>query len=164
MIDDNSACWVAIYRFIDPVSGAHCWNDDTSAPATCFGYSYEQEAWIGRKDSASNTWHAVQCSNGTDHIILEKYSSDYYSLISAGYDCTTIDLGYIYDLGSAPSGATPYANTCDLYRFSGTTSTGGGEHLFTRHETSVSGYSCEAPARGEVMTDHSCFSSTPSGC
>jgi hypothetical protein len=163
IIDDNTSCWKAIYRFIDPVSGAHCWDDDTTAPSACSGYTYELEAWIARANSSSNTWQAVQCSSGTDHIILEKYSSDYYALTSAGYSCS-INLGYVYDLGSAPTGTTWYSNTCDLYRFSGTTHTGTGEHLFTRGGDSTSGYTCEPPARGEVMTDHSCFSSTPSGC
>ncbi len=163
IIDDNTSCWKAIYRFIDPVSGAHCWDDDTTAPSACSGYTYELEAWIARANSSSNTWQAVQCSSGTDHIILEKYSSDYYALTSAGYSCS-INLGYVYDLGAAPTSTTPYANTCDLYRFSGTTHTGTGEHLFTRGGDSTSGYTCEPPARGEVMTDHTCFSSAPSGC
>lgn len=163
VIDDNSSCWKAIYRFIDPVSGAHCWDDDTSAPSACSGYTLEIEAWIARASSSSNTWQAVQCSSSTDHIIVEKYSSDYYALQSSGYSCS-ISLGYIYDLGSAPTGTTPYSYTCDLYRFSGTTHTGTGEHLFTRGGDTVTAYTCESPARGEVMTDHTCFSSTPSGC
>ncbi len=110
----------------------------------------------------------MQCSYSTDHIIVEydtSSSSDYTALRTASYDCTTVDLGYIYDLGSGPAASTtPYANTCDLYRYKGTTSSGSGEHLFTRYETSTSGYTCESPARGEVLTDHACFSGTPSGC
>ncbi len=165
VIDDNSSCWKAIYRFIDPVSGAHCWDDDTTPPSRCSGFTLEIEAWIARANSSSNTWRAVQCSSssGTDHIIVEDGSSDESALTAAGYNCS-ISLGYIYDLGAAPTGTTPYANTCDLYRYSGTTHTGYGEHLFTRGGDSVSAYTCEPPARGEVMTDHTCFSSTPSGC
>ena len=159
---------MAIYRFVDSSSGAHCWNDSTTAPTTCSGYTKEIEAWIARSSSVSDTWHAVQCSYLTDHIIVEydtSSSSDYTALGKAGYDCTTVDLGYVYDLGSGPtSSTTPYANTCDLYRYSGTTPSGTGEHLFTRYETSTSGYTCESPARGEVLTDHTCFSGTPSGC
>ena len=110
----------------------------------------------------------MQCSLSTDHIIVEydtSSSSDNSALVEAGYDCGTVDLGYIYDLGSGPAaGTAPYADTCELWRFSATTSSGTGEHLFTRYESSVSGYTCEPPARGEVLTDFSCFSGSPSGC
>ena len=168
VVDETSSCWVAIYRFVDATTGAHCWNDSTSAPSACSGYAYELEAWIARATGVADTWHAVQCSLDTDHIIVEydtSSSSDYTALQGAGYDCASADLGYIYDLGSGPaSGTTPFASSCDLYRFSGTTSAGTGEHLFTRDETSVSGYTCELPVRGEVLTDHSCFGGVPSGC
>ena len=162
IIDEPSSCWVAIYRFQDG-NGARCWNTSPSAPATCSGYSYEIEAWIVPSTSVPDTYRARQCSSGTDHIIVEYGSSDYSVLQGAGYDCS-LDLGYIYDLGSGPnSSELPFSNKCDLVRYSYSTP-GGGAHLFTRGADDVTGMSCEPPTRGEVLTDHDCFLGTPPGC
>jgi hypothetical protein len=110
----------------------------------------------------------VQCSLSTDHIIVEAdddAASDYSALVGAGYDCSTVELGYVFEEGSGPAeGSTPFAQTCPLYRFSGTTQDGSGEHLFTRYEVDLTGYTCEPPVRGEVLTDHECFGTTPDGC
>lgn len=163
IIDDDSTCWVTIYRFEDSATGARCWNTSTSPPSTCSSYTLEIEAWIVPDSGVPNTFHAVQCSNGTDHIIVEDGSADETSLRSDGYDCS-VSLGYPYELGAGPAdGTTPWSDTCDVWRFSYSTSDGGA-HLFTRGADSVSGMTCEDPARFEVVTNESCFAGTPSGC
>jgi hypothetical protein len=119
------------------------------------------EAFVVPSTAVPGTFHARQCSKLTDHIIVEYQSSDYTSLVGAGYDCS-VDLGYPYRLGMAPSGNTPFANKCSLWRFSYSTS-GGGAHIFTRYD-STTGLTCEAPARATVLTNFTCFPGTPSGC
>ncbi len=161
IVDDPSSCWTAVYRFVDSRTGARCWNTSTTAPTGCTGYSYEIEAWIEPSTSISGTWAVRQCSKSTDHILVEKGSSDQTSLENAGYDCS-VSLGYMFDLGDAPS-TTPFANTCPVWRFSYDAS-GTGAHMFTRGADDTSGMTCEVPARGEVVTDAECFATYPTGC
>jgi len=164
LTDDDASCWQAIYRFEDSGTGARCWGKSSSTPpSACSGYQVEIEAFIVASQNVPGTFLGKQCSKGTDHIIVPNGSSDYNALISAGYSCS-YSLGYFYNLGSAPSsGTTPWTNTCDLWRFSFST-TGGGAHLFTRGADDLTGMTCEPPARSEVFSDFSCFSGTPSGC
>lgn len=158
-IDDSFGCWRAIYRFQN-AAGARCLGPTTSAPPQCTGYSFEREAFIVGVSPGPSTYRAVQCSRGTDHIVVESGSSDHSALSSAGYDCT-LELGYIFR--SSPSGRTPFSNACPLWRFRYTAG-GTGAHLFTRGADSLAGMTCEPPSRGVVVTNDSCFGGTPSGC
>lgn len=164
IVDDPSSCWKAVYRFVQTSTGARCWGPSSSTPPTgCSGYTYELEAFIVAANQVPNTYEARQCSKLTDHIIVPYGSNDYNALVSSGHDCS-VSLGYFFNLGTAPaSGHTPWANTCPLYRFSYSAS-GNGAHLFTRGADTVTGMSCEAPARADVFTNFGCFPSKPSGC
>jgi hypothetical protein len=168
IVDDPGTCWRAIYRYQN-AAGARCLGPTNAGPpAACAGYSYEIEAFIVATNPVPGTFHAVQCSNGTDHIVVPLNSSDWTALRNAGYSCDPgggdQDLGYIYNLGSAPtSGRTPWANTCNLWRYRYNVS-GGGAHLFTRGADSVGSMTCEDPARGQVFTNFPCFSGTAPGC
>jgi hypothetical protein len=168
IVDDPAGCWRAIYRFQNNAQplAARCLAPTTSPPSTCSGYSLEIEAFIVATTPVPGTYHAVQCSKLTDHIVVQQGSSDYNALVSAGYNCTTVDLGYIYNLGQAhASGTTPWTNTCNLWRFSYTVSgTSNGAHLFTRGADDLTNMTCEPPARGQVFTNFSCFSGIPPGC
>ncbi|MBI4515448.1 MAG: hypothetical protein HY699_06505 [Deltaproteobacteria bacterium] len=163
VIDDPGSCWAVVYRF-QSTAGARCLGPNLSPPSTCFGYAREIEAFIVASNPVPGTYRARQCSKSTDHIVVEYGSADYSALAGAGYDCS-LDLGYIYRAGQGPaSGSTPWANTCNLYRFRYTVSGGSGAHLFTRGADNVSGMTCEPPVPGQVLTNFSCFSGTPSGC
>jgi hypothetical protein len=166
IVDDPAICWVAIYRFSDPATGAVCWNSDVIPPAACAGYAYDIESWIVPASGVPGTFEARQCSLATDHIVTPydiTAGSDYQSLLAAGYDCS-LRLGYPYALGAGPSGVSlPFANKCPLYRFSFNTA-GGGAHLFSRGADNLAGKTCEPPARAEVLTDFACFASAPAGC
>lgn len=163
VIDDPGMCWRAIYRF-QSSAGARCLGTSSGAPpSTCAGYTSEIEAFIVATNPVAGTFRAVQCSKLTDHIVVEAGSSDYNALIAASYNCS-LELGYIYRLGQGPpSGTTPWANTCNLWRYRYNVS-GGGAHLFTRGADNVTGMTCEPPARGQVFTNFPCFSGTAPGC
>jgi hypothetical protein len=161
IIDDPWSCWRAIYRFRD-AAGARCLGPSTAAPTTCGGYALEIEAFIVAANPVPGTYRAVQCSRQTDHIVVEHGSSDYNSLSNAGYDCN-LELGYVFRNGQAPSN-TPFARACPLRRFRYTVAGGLGAHLFTRGPENLTGMTCEPPARGEVLTNNTCFTSMPSGC
>jgi hypothetical protein len=163
-IDDLPACWKAVYRFLDPVTGARCLGPTPgSPPSQCASYAQEIEAFIVRTNPVANTFEGRQCSKSTDHIIVPMGSADYNALLGAGYDCS-LSLGYFYNAGTAPpSGQTPWTNTCRLWRFSYSAS-GSGAHLFTRGADNLAGMTCEPPARADVFSNFSCFAGTPSGC
>jgi len=163
VMGDSPSCWTTIYRFQDTAKSPapRCWNTRTTAPTGCSGYTYEAEAFVVPSTAVPGTFHARQCSKLTDHIIVEYQSSDYTSLVGAGYDCS-VDLGHPYRLGMAPSGNTLFARQCSLWRFRYSTS-GGGAHIFTKHD-STTGLTCEGPARATVLTNFTCFQGTPSGC
>lgn len=162
IIDDPRICWRPVYRFIDRVTGARCWANETFPPSRCSGYSYEIEAFVVSNDPRSGTFRAQQCSRGTDHIIVDIASGDYRALVDAGYDCS-YSLGYFFYLGSEPRGMTPFGSACSLWRYRYSTP-GGGAHLFTRGADSVTGMICEAPARAAVITNFACFGSSAPGC
>ena len=161
IVDDPWNCWRAIYRFQN-VAGARCLGTGTTAPSTCSGYSLEIEAFVVAVNPVPGTYRAMQCSKQSDHIVVEYGTSDYTSLRNAGYDCN-LQLGYIYRSGQAPWN-TLFSRVCDLRRFRYTVSGGLGAHLFTRGPENLTGMTCEAPARGQVLTNSTCFSGTPSGC
>lgn len=163
VVDDAPSCWVAVYRFHDRATGARCWNTDITPPPACATYAYEIEAWIVPSQPVPGTYEARQCSYLTDHIVVEYGSADYRTLVASGHDCS-VALGHPYDLGAGPPEAElPFANKCPLYRFTYPTP-GGGAHLFTRGADNLGGMTCEPPARGEVLTDFSCFAGPPAGC
>ncbi len=169
IIDDYDGidCWQGISRFQDasrPLA-ARCLGPDLTPPPTCAGYTREIEAFVVARSPVPGTYRAVQCSKLTDHILVEFGSADHNALAAASYDCS-LDLGYIYRLGQAPpSGTTPFANTCQLWRFRYTVSgTALGAHLFTRGADLLTDLTCEPPARGQVFTNFSCFAGTPAGC
>ncbi len=163
IVDNPSACWKTVYRF-QAANGARCWGtSDKTPPVGCSGYTYEVEAFIVAATAVPNTFEGRQCSAGTDHIIVPFGSTDYDALVATGHDCS-VSLGFFYKLGTAPaSGHTPWANTCSLYRFSFSTPDGGA-HLFTRGADSLTGMTCETPARADVFSNFACFSSKPDGC
>jgi len=162
LIDDCASCWIAIYRFRDPNTGARMWNNITTPPAAYSGYVYEIEAWVAATNPIPNTFHVVQCSKLTDHILVEKNSADYQALINAGYT-QTADLGYAWRLNAVDRSkkylGTNY-NVCPVYRFS-YSANGLGAHLFTRGADNLTGMTCESPARFEIITTHECFSAPP---
>ncbi len=163
IVDNPASCWKTVYRF-QAANGARCWGtSDVSPPIGCAGYTYEIEAFIVSSSAGPNKFEGRQCSSGPDHILVGYGTADFNALVSVGYDCS-VSLGYFYQLGAAPpSGHTPWANTCPLYRFSFSTS-GGGAHLFTRGADGLNGMSCEPPARADVFSNASCFGAKPSGC
>ena len=162
VVDDPTSCWTTVHRFVD-ADGARCWNADVAPPATCAGYTYETQAWVGPSDAVPGTYRARQCSLGTDHVIVEQSGTEYDALLGAGYDCA-MDLGYVYEIGLGPDvSELPFAARCELVRYSYVTA-GGSAHLFTWGEDDVTGMSCEPPSRGEVLTDGSCYSSPAPGC
>lgn len=161
IVDDPWHCWRAIYRFQN-VAGARCLGTWTTPPAACSGYTYELEAFIVATNPVPSSYRGVQCSRMTDHLVVEHGTSDYWALINSGHDCS-LELGYIYRNGMAPPN-TPFARACPLRRFRHTVAGGMGAHLFTRGPENLTGMSCEPPARGEVLTNQTCFTSVPSGC
>ncbi|RPH33342.1 MAG: CHAP domain-containing protein [Bacteroidales bacterium] len=163
IIDNISSCWMAIYRFRDPNTGARCWNNTTLPPAGFQNYVYEIEAWVVASNQISNTFPLVQCSKLTDHILVEKNSSDYNSLINAGYQ-KTADLGYVwYNNGVSHSNIYLGSNykVCKVYRFSYIVSGGLGAHFFTRGADNISNMICEKPSRFEVITSQDIFTNPP---
>ena len=160
VVDDPYTCWRAIYRFVQDSTGARCLGPGTSVPSSCPGYRYEREAFIVATASSSGTYRAVQCSRGTDHIVVDADSGDRGALVSAGYDCS-LELGHIY---RANPGRTVFTNACPLWRYRYTVSGGGGAHLFTRGGDTVSSFTCEAPSRGWVVTNDACFGTSAPGC
>jgi hypothetical protein len=167
VIDDLAACWMGVKRFFDAETGARCWGEDLigeAPPPTCRGYVPEQFAFITSRVPRPGAWPVVQCSLGTDHILVEAASADAVELAGAGYDCS-VALGHIFREGMAPRtpAVTPNAHSCPLYRFRYDTP-GGGAHFFTRGADDVAGMVCEPPARGDVLTEHPCFPDVPAGC
>jgi len=159
LVDDtlDARCWRTIYRFknsAEPLA-ARCLGPGTAPPATCSHYAFDAEAFVVATNPVPGTYHAVQCSKLNDHIVVELESDAYNSLSAAGYECTKVDLGYIYTLGAAPpSGTTQWAHTCALWRF---TNTELGIHLFTRGADNLNDLQCELPARGQVFSNFACF-------
>jgi hypothetical protein len=161
IVDDPGSCWQAIYRYKN-AQGARCLSTSASSPpSTCAGYTPETEAFSVRTNFVAGTFLARQCSKSTDHIVVPDGSLDQSTLVSDGYNCD-VTLGYIYNLGQAPS-RTRWTNTCNLWRYRDTIS-GSGAHLFTRGADDVSLLMCEPPARGQVFTNFPCFSGTAPGC
>ncbi|MCK9639349.1 MAG: CHAP domain-containing protein [Prolixibacteraceae bacterium] len=163
IIDNLSSCWTTIYRFQDPNTGARCWNNTTTPPNGYKNYIYEIEAWVSPSYQLYNTFQLVQCSKQTDHILVEKNSSDYYSLINSGYQ-ETANLGYVWSNNGVSHSNIYFANSysvCKVYRFSYTLVGGLGSHFFTRGADNVSNMKCEMPPRFEVITNHSIFTTSP---
>ena len=160
IVDDPASCWRTIYRFKHPTNEARCWNTTTTAPSTCASYQYEREAFLVRTTQVSNTFELVQCSKLTDHILVNKASSDPTELEDVGYDCS-LSLGYVYTLGTIPN--TPWPYECPLYRFAYQAG-GSGAHLFATGNELFGGMSCEPPARASVPSNQECLSSIPSDC
>lgn len=163
IIDNLSSCWTTIYRFQDPKTGARCWNNSTSPPNGYQNYLYEIEAWVSPSYQIPNTFELVQCSKQTDHILIEKNSNNYDSLIKAGYQ-KTANLGYVWTNNGVSHSNTYLARgytVCKVYRLSYTLSGGSGAHLFTRGADNVANMTCEMPPRFEVITNHTIFSNPP---
>lgn len=127
-------------------TGARCLGPSLTVPTQCPGYRFEREAFIVATTASADAYRAVQCSRGTDHIVVDSDSSDRNDLVAARYDCS-LELGYIYR--NSP-GRTPFNNVCPLWRYRYTVSGGSGAHLFTRGNDAVSAFACEPPARGWV--------------
>jgi len=163
IIDNQSSCWQAIYRFIDPTTGARCWNNSTSPPTGLENYQYEIEAWVSSTNPIPNTFELVQCSKLTDNILLERNSEDYNSLINAGYK-ETASLGFVWYNGGVAH-ENKYLNNsykvCKVYRFSYMTNNGNSAHLFTRGADDLTNMQCEMPPRFEVITTNQIFASPP---
>lgn len=160
VVDDPFSCWRAIYRFVQDSTGARCLGPSLTVPTQCPGYRFEREAFIVATTASADAYRAVQCSRGTDHIVVDSDSSDRNDLIAARYDCS-LELGYIYR--NSP-GRTPFSNVCPLWRYRYTVSGGSGAHLFTRGNDAVSAFTCEPPARGWVTTGDTCFGTRAPGC
>jgi hypothetical protein len=163
IIDNLGSCWVSIYRFKDPKSGARCWNNSAIPPSGCQDYIYEIEAWVCSSCQLPNTFQIVQCSKQTDHILVEKNSNDYNSLINSGYH-ETVNLGYVWRNNSVSHSNNYFAigyKVCKVYRFSYTTTVGTGAHFFTRGADNLTNMNCELPARFEVITNQNIFNSPP---
>lgn len=97
VVDDPFSCWRAIYRFVQDATGARCLGPSLTVPTQCPGYRFEREAFIVATTASADAYRAVQCSRGTNHIVVDSDSSDRSALIAAGYDCS---------LSSATSTAT----------------------------------------------------------
>lgn len=162
-VDDNPACWLAVYRFIDRATGARCWNKDSKPGSECSNYEYEIEAWVSPSTNIPGTFRLMQCSRGTDHILVENNSADYNTLRTNGYSCDR-DLGFVWRAGQGLySTPTPFGTSHKVYRFRYDAG-GTGAHLFSRGADDLSGMTCESPSRFEIVTTDSYFSGTPNGC
>lgn len=167
LIDDRSTCWITLYRFRSNTGApleARCLGPTATAPSTCADYLYEREAFIVPAVMIpGRTFPVRQCSRSTDHILVDERSSDRTVLEGAGYDCS-LSLGFPYLPGMAPPARmTTFPYSCPLYRFRYSTGETGA-HLFTTGTDSITGLTCEPPARADVQSTTPCFTGAPSGC
>ncbi len=163
LVDNDPSCWRTINRFVSPAS-SYCFGPSGTAPAACAGYTFQRAAFVAATNAIPSSSLVVQCSKGTDHVLVSTADGDYGSLLALGYDCS-LALGYLPNRGTAPKD-TPYGNGCTLYRFRYTNILGFTNHVFTLGDDGTTGIICEPPDRFEAYAPSggTCFSLRPSGC